>query len=145
MVVMTPRVAVITSSASTSPLTARNPAVGLSASRRTAIRVAGRWVRRASRVAPHIVSHGPDSTRPSVISRNEDRYPLICPGTDSGCQIRNAASSTSPATSGTTRHARGGAGVTRRVTPSGEICTRRSAIRAATAAASGTPTATPRI
>ena len=40
-----------------------------------------------------------------------------------------------PASSGISRQARGGRGVTRRVTPSGEIRTRRSASRAATAAA----------
>ena len=50
-----------------------------------------------------------------------------------------------PASSGSTRQARGGAGVTRRVTPSGEIFTRRSASRATTTAAAGTPAATARM
>ena len=54
-------------------------------------------------------------------------------------------SSARPASSGTTRQARGGFGVTRRATPSGEMCTRRSASRAATAAATGTPIATARM
>ena len=47
-----------------------------------------------------------------------------------------------PASSGMTRQARGGAGVTRRLTPSGEIRTRRSAIRAVSAAARGMPMTT---
>jgi hypothetical protein len=46
-------------------------------------------------------------------------------------------SSARPASSGTTRQARGGFGVARRATPSGEMCTRRSASRAATAAKTG--------
>ena len=50
-----------------------------------------------------------------------------------------------PRTSGISRHAWGAGGVTRRATPSGEICTRRIAIRAATAAATGTPIATTRM
>ena len=54
-------------------------------------------------------------------------------------------SSARPASSGTTRQARGGFGVARRATPSGEMCTRRSASRAATAAATGTPIATARM
>ena len=54
-------------------------------------------------------------------------------------------SSARPASSGTTRQARGGFGVARRATPSGEMCTRRSASRAATAAATGTPIATTRM
>ena len=54
-------------------------------------------------------------------------------------------SSAKPTSSGTTRHARGGSGVTRRATPSGEMRTRRSASSAATAAATGTPIATARM
>ncbi len=45
-----------------------------------------------------------------------------------------------PITSGASRQNVGGFGVARRLTPSGETCTRRSDIRAATAAATGTPT-----
>ncbi len=47
------------------PLIARNPAFGLSASRRAAISLAGRPVRRAIRRAPAMVSHGPMVTRPT--------------------------------------------------------------------------------
>ncbi len=54
-------------------------------------------------------------------------------------------SSASPASSGRTRQARGGLGVTFRVTPSGDRCTRRSASLAAAAAAAGTPAATIRM
>ena len=54
-------------------------------------------------------------------------------------------SSARPASSGSIRQARGGFGVARRATPSGEMCTRRSASRAATAAATGTPIATARM
>jgi hypothetical protein len=43
------------------------------------------------------------------------------------------------------RQACGGRGVTRRVTPSGEMLTRRSAARAATAAPTGTPSTTNRM
>ena len=46
------------------------------------------------------------------------------------------------ASSGSTRQARGAFGVTRRVTPSGDIRTRRNASRDTMAAASGTPSAT---
>lgn len=55
-------------SASTSPLTARKPAFGSSASRRPAISTVGRPVRRAISRAPTMVSHGPASTSPPRIS-----------------------------------------------------------------------------
>ena len=45
-----------------------------------------------------------------------------------------------PITSAISRQTVGGLGVARRVTPSGEICTRRSETSAAMAAATGTPT-----
>ena len=48
-------------------------------------------------------------------------------------------SSARPASSGSTRQARSEPGVTRRLTPSGEMFTRRSASRAARAVAAGTP------
>ena len=54
------------------------------------------------------------------------------------------ASTATPSTSGISRYARGARGVTRRVTPSGEIRTRRSETCAATAAPAGTPSATSR-
>ncbi len=60
----------------------------------------------------------------------------------SGRRPTNQASSASPATSGAARQADGGFGVVRRLTPSGETVTRRRASRAATAAATGTPTST---
>ena len=48
-----------------------------------------------------------------------------------------------PATSGASRQAEGAGGVARRVTPSGEMRTRRSETSAATAAATGTTTSMP--
>src|ERR1700744_5431532 len=54
----------------------------------------------------------------------------------------NTARSARPASSGITRQTRGGYGVTRRATQSGDTWTRRSAISVAMAAATGTPSAT---
>ena len=50
--------------------------------------------------------------------------------------------STTPASSGTIRQAVGGGGVTRRLTPSGEIRTRRSDSSEEIADAAGTPIST---
>ena len=133
-------------SARTRPLTARNAARGSSASRRAAISAPGRLARRARTRAPAIVSHGPAMTRPIMISAKPGTNARTCPELLAGlpCTTKNPRSAR-PASSGSTRQARGGAGVTRRVTPSGEMFTRRSASRAATAAATGTPTATTRM
>jgi hypothetical protein len=93
-----------------------------------------------------MVSHGPATIRPIMISRKPGTYAWVCPAAVAGrpCTTKNA-SSARPASSGSTRQARGGFGVARRVTPSGEICTRRSASRATRAAATGTPIATARM
>ena len=71
---MMPTADVATNSARIRPLTARNPAFGLSPSRRAAISVASRLVRRAISRAPIMVSHGPAITSPAVITRKPDRY-----------------------------------------------------------------------
>ncbi len=80
------------------------------------------------------------------MSAKLDANAWICPLGEAGwpCTVQNP-SSARPASSGTVRQARGGFGVARRATPSGEICTRRSASRATTAAKTGTPTATARM
>jgi len=81
-----------------------------------------------------------------MISRKPGTSAWICPGTVAGrpCTTKKPSLAT-PASSGSTRQARGGSGVTRRVTPSGEMFTRRSASRATRAAATGTPIATTRM
>ena len=93
-----------------------------------------------------MVSHGPAMNRPTRTSAKLDANAWICPLTEAGWpRTVQKPSSARPASSGTARQARGGFGVARRATPSGEICTRRSASRAATAAKTGTPTATARM
>ncbi len=132
-----------TKRARTTPLTARNPDFGLSARRRAAISVLGRRAQRTISREPAIVSHGPATTRPVMTARIPDMYARIWPGVLGGRPVTTSAlSSPKPASSSTARHARGGFGVTRRVTPSGETVTRRNAMRAASTAARGTPTAT---
>ncbi len=133
-------------SARTTPLTARNAARGSSASRRAAIRVSGRLARRAITRAPAIVSHGPARIRPIMISAKPGTYTSTLPPGLAGlpCTTTNP-SSARPASSGSTRQARSEPRVTRRLTPSGEMFTRRSASRAARADAAGTPTATARM
>jgi hypothetical protein len=136
---------VVMNRASTRPLTARKAALGSSARRRAAISVPGRLVHRAMPLAAAMVSHGPATNRPTMMSKKLDAHAWICPEMEAGWPWTvQKPSSARPASSGTTRHARGGVGVTRRATPSGEICTWRSARWAATAAATGTPIATTR-
>ena len=92
-----------------------------------------------------MVSHGPAMNRPTMMSAKLDTNAWTCPLIEAGWpRTAQKPSSARPASSGTVRQARGGFGVARRVTPSGEIRTRCSASRAATAAASGTPIATTR-
>ena len=81
-----------------------------------------------------------------MISRKPGRNAWICPGTVAGrpCTTKKP-SSARPASSGSIRQASAALGVTRRVTPSGEMFTRRSASRATMAAAAGTPRATTRM
>jgi hypothetical protein len=68
-VAMATTAAVVMSKASTRPLTARKAALGSSASRRAAISVLGRLVRRAMILAAAMVSHGPAVTSPAMMSR----------------------------------------------------------------------------
>ena len=145
-VVMATTATVVMNRASTRPLTARKAALGSSARRRAAISVPGPLVQRAMALAAAMVSHGPAMSRPAMMSGKLDSNASICPGMDAGWpwMVQNP-SSARPASSGTTRQARGGLGVWRRATPSGEMCTRRSASRAATAAATGTPITTARM
>ncbi len=91
-----------------------------------------------------MVNHGPAMISPAIVSRMPVRNAWIWPGVvvRAAGLLTNQASSPSPASSGSSRHTLGRFGVTRRVTPSGEMLTRRRAIRAATAAATGTPKAT---
>ena len=64
----------------------------------------------------------------------------ICPGVVAGGRHRRSRRArASRQTTATAARRRGGLGVARRVTPSGEIVTRRSASRAASAATTGTP------
>ena len=134
---------VVTSSASTRPLTERNAARGSSPMRRAAISVPGRLVHRAMSRAAAMVSHGPAMNSPMMISAKLVANAWICPWIEAGCPCAaQKPSSARPRSRGTTCQTPGGFGVTRRVTPSGEMFTRRSASRAATAAAAGTPAAT---
>ena len=144
--VMSVTATVVMNSARMSPLIARNAPLGSSASRRAAISPLGLLVRRARARATAIVSHGP-----AVISPMISRAPLLvnalsCPEIVAGgpCTTKKPSSAI-PAASGITRDQRGGFGVTRRAAPSGEICTRRSASRAATTARAGTPITTIRM
>ncbi len=68
-VAMATTAAVVMSRASTRPLTARKAALGSSARRRAAISVAGRLASRAITRAATMVSHGPATTRPTMIRR----------------------------------------------------------------------------
>ena len=145
-VVMATTATVVMNSASTRPLTARKAALGSSARRQAASSVAGRLVHRAMARAATIVSHGPAMNRPTMMSRKLDMNAWICPEMEAGWPWTvQKPSSARPASSGTTRQARSGFGLARRATPSGEMCTRRSASRAATAAKMGTPIATARM
>jgi hypothetical protein len=72
-VVMTPTATLVTKSASTSPLIARNPVCGLSASRRPAISMAGRRVHRRMALEPIMVSHGPAMTSPAMTTKKPGR------------------------------------------------------------------------
>ena len=85
IVVITPTATVVTNRARTSPLMARNPARGLSASRRAAMSVAGRWARRAMTREPTMVSQGPAMTSPTMISRKPGRNAWIWPPVVPGC------------------------------------------------------------
>ena len=81
-----------------------------------------------------------------MMSRKLDTNASICPVMEAGWPWTvQKPSSARPASSGSTRQARGGSGVVRRATPSGEMCTRCSASRAATTAATGTPITTARM
>ena len=145
-VVIATTATVVMNRASTRPLTARKAALGSSARRRAAISVPGRLVHRAMTLAAAMVSHGPAMNRPTMMSAKLDTNAWTCPPVEAGwpCTAQKP-SSARPASSGTTRQARGGFGVARRATPSGEMFTRRSASRAATAAKTGTPIATARM
>ena len=140
---MIPTAQLPTNTASTSPLTARKPACGLSARRRAAISAAGRVGaagdqpradHRQPRPGDDQAGHDrarsrPGRRRPACSSRRAvadvadvgEVAELAEPGEQRDRPARPAA----------------GVGVTRRVTPSGEMLTRRSARRAATAAATG--------
>ena len=145
-VVIATTATVVMNRASTRPLTARKAALGSSARRQAAISVPGRLVHRAMALAAAMVSHGPAMNRPTMMSAKLDTNAWTCPGMETGWPWTvQKASSARPASSGTTRQARGGFGVARRATPSGEMCTRRIASRAATAAKTGTPIATARM
>ena len=125
----------------TSPLMNRKAVFGLSRSRRPAMSVAGRPARFTMRREPAVVNHGPASTRPVTRSAkptsSSSNWLPTAPGLPGGVEVRQAKQCRQA--SGMSRNIRGGRLETRRVTPSGEICTRRSARRADTTAASGTP------
>ncbi len=144
IVVITPTATLVTKSASMMPLIARKPAFGLSARRRAAMSVAGRLAYRAMTRAPTIVNHGPAKTRPAMMSSRPGRNTAVWPSDVWGRKPMAKNSTATPSTIGISRYARGARGVTRRVTPSGEIRTRRSETWAATAAPAGTPSATSR-
>ena len=63
---------------------ARNPACGLSASRRAAMSEAGLVARRAMARAPAIVSQGPATTSPAITSSIPDKYAAAWPVPVSG-------------------------------------------------------------
>jgi hypothetical protein len=128
--------------ARTSPLTERNAAFGLSASRRAAKIGAAPPPSFGSSLAACAVSHGPPITSPIMMTSSPGRAGAPI---DWGVVSRiPATKSAMPASSGTIRQVLGGGGVTRLLTPSGVIRTRRNAIREAMAAAAGTATSTPR-
>src|SRR5262249_18435893 len=76
-VVITPTATLVTNRASTSPLIARNPDRGSSASRRPAISAAGRRARRDTSRERAVVSHGPATTSPTMTSRKPRQYPWV--------------------------------------------------------------------
>jgi hypothetical protein len=84
MVPITPTATVVTKSARTTPLTARKPALGSSASRRAAISVATRLVRLAMSRDPTMVSQGPATTSPTMVTRMPLRYARTWPSVVSG-------------------------------------------------------------
>jgi len=117
----------VTNSARIRPLTAPERDLGVvrQAPGPRSARRDGRSAGPAAR-APTMVSHGPAMTSPAIVTsipgRKTATWPVpVCGGRWS----MNQASSPRPAASGISRYQRGGRGVTRRVTPSGEIWTRR--------------------
>src|SRR4029453_8870489 len=128
--------------ARTRPLTVLNAAFGLSASRRAARSADAPVMDRASSRAAWVVSHGPPTTRPTRMR--------IRPGNagapmDLGVVMaRPTLNRAIPSRRGASRQALGAGGVVLRVTPSGEIVTRRSDNSAAIADATGTATSTAR-
>ncbi len=128
--------------ASTSPLTDLNAAFGLSASRRAASKAEAPFMNRANARAACAVSHGPPSTRPIRMTIRPGKAGAPIEFAEVRC--RPTMNRTMPASSGTIRHAVGGDGVTRLLTPSGEIRTRRSDSSEEMAEAAGTPTSTAR-
>ena len=97
--------------------------------------------------APAIVSHGPAMTRPIMISRKPARSAGTWPAVLARRAVHDEEAQLGQA--GQQREHPPGraaaAGSPGGLTPSGEIVTRRSASRAATAAAAGMPTATSRM
>ena len=137
---MIPTATLVTNRARTSPLIARNPALRVVGQPPRGDQRGRPLARRAISRAPTMVSHGPATTSPAIRKQDPGQEGLDLPPVVGGRPTpTKQASSARPASSGITRQVRGGLGVTRRVTPSGEIWTRRSAISAATAAATGTP------
>ena len=111
-----------------SPLMARKPARGLSASRRPAMSAAGRLARRAMTPGADHGQPRPGDDQPDHDQQEagQKRLDLAAggPGMPDGDEVRELgdAGQQRDQTPGA-----GGRGVTRRLTPSGEICTRRSA------------------
>ncbi len=135
-----PIAALATKRAITSPLMNRKAALGLSRSRRPAIRVDGRLARSAMSRAPAVVNHGPARTSPTIRSTKPASSSRSWPPTAPGLPASSKYASTAiPARSGMIRTIRGGRDAARRCTPSGDIRTLRSARRADTIAATGTP------
>ena len=135
-----PITALATKRAITSPLMNRKAALGLSRSRRPAMRVEGRLARLAMSRAPAVVNHGPASTSPTTRSTKPASSSRSWPPMSAGLPAASKYASTAmPASSGMIRAIRGGRDDARRFTPSGDIWTLRSARRADTTAATGTP------
>ena len=135
-----PIMALATKRAITSPLMNRKAAFGLSRSRRPAMSVAGRLARFTISREPAVVNHGPARTSPTTRSTkptsSSRSWPPLLPGLPCASKY---ASTAMPARSGMIRTIRGGRDDARRFTPSGDIWTLRSARRADTTAATGTP------
>jgi hypothetical protein len=135
-----PIAALATKRAITSPLMKRKAALGLSRSRRPAMSVAGRLARFTMSREPAVVNHGPARTSPTIRSTKPTStsrsWPPLLPGLPAESKY---ASTAMPASSGMIRTIRGGRDDARRFTPSGDIWTLRSARRADTTAATGTP------